>query len=434
MIALLFVIFSWAVYLGFGMVLSAFLLGRKEKHLSLAAQLPFWFLFGAGAGTVLQFLLSLLRIPLALSFWLMAFVALAGFWGRRKHIHVLKEMILRSTLSNRVLSALLAIILIIFFIRSYSLTIYVWDGIAFWMPKVYALWSDQVVTPTTFIEFNHPEYPLLLPYVGANIFTLLGEPQETAIKAALFGFTIALVAALAQFISERHIWYTTFFFLAMFCSIFIFREHVAGEYVGTADILVGTYIGTGALFMLRGKVKHAIALWALVPWTKSEGLVWAGSSLGLIFLFYPHMRKLAVALGTALTAPWMIYTKVIGLSASQYFQFDQLYTRPWVEYAVYSVHAFREEFRNLQKWNLLFYFFFAAIATHIRAILRDKALLITLGCLAVQLGMYMYIFTITPEEQATFIAAAVSRLTLHLAPAVLGVTAYVFTKEYDHAN
>ena len=100
---------------------------------------------------------------------------------------------------------------------------------------------------------------------------------------------------------------------------------------------------------------------------------------------------------------------------------------------MYSVHAFREEFRNLQKWNLVFFFFLAQSFATIKRIAQHKELRIIYAGLTVQLLSYMVIFTIAPEEQASFIAAAISRLTLHLAPTALVITAYLFSQEF-HAK
>ncbi|HKY73938.1 MAG TPA: hypothetical protein VJ246_01345, partial [Patescibacteria group bacterium] len=183
------------------------------------------------------------------------------------------------------------------------------------------------------------------------------------------------------------------------------------------------------------KPLQAVILWCLAPWAKSEGLVWAGVTTIGIFFSYPTIRKYVLLTAPLLAAPWSLFTKYMGLSSSQYFRFNELYARPWIEYATYSIHSFREEFRNVEKWNLTFYLFFGALVFRIRQVFSDKALFIPVVAFFIQLVSYMVIFTITPEEQATFIAAAVSRLTLHLAPAAICIVVYMISstdKELVH--
>lgn len=320
-----------------------------------------------------------------------------------------------------------------FFTRSVSRVMYTWDSIAFWVPKMSALWSENVVRAEALVPFNHPEYPLLLPLTGANAFLLTQTPNDVAAKGALFGFTIALLWSMGSWLYKKIGGWKAIFWMVLFISLFIFREHVAGEYVGTADILVGTYMCAGTLALLYKRPLLAQIFWLSLPWVKSEGLVFAGVTSFLLFIYYPHLRLWMTTVGTFLLLPWRFFIQAIHVDSSQYFKFGELYARPWVEYAVYSIHAFREELRNLQKWNLLFFFFITLSFTRFKEICAEKSLHIIYTGLAVQLVMYMVIFTVAPEEQASFIAAAVSRLTLHLAPTVLIMSSYLHAKKYQTA-
>ena len=427
------VLIMWPIFLGTGLscmfVVQKF---TKEKLQNLDKAILFGaaYLLGAALVTFFQFFLSLIKIPILISFWGFAPIAATGFFLLFKDIkNTQKQKLL---LSRVVTWVLLLAICFFFFTRSFARTMYTWDAVAFWMPKIFALWQDGVVMKETFEFFNHPEYPLLLPMTGATVFSLFSAPNEVAVKVALFGYTLAFLLMLEGFLHKTQNLPKKLFFLFLMLSLFIFREHVAGEYVGTADILVGIYMFAGAALLLQKKPLLALLLWAFVPWTKSEGMVWILSSgfLTVLFFWKSVFKKYwsFLLLPVFFVSVWSIYNKIIGMS-SQYFKFDEIYARPWLEYAVYSVHAFREEFRNLQKWNLLFFFFFAATLTRIKEIFSSKELMVLMLSLIAQVSSYILIFTITPEEQATFIAAAISRLTLHIAPTALLVTAYLFKKE-----
>lgn len=417
-------------YLGVGLLLTRSSKKLREdglEHLAVA------FLLGAGVFTLWQFLGLLVGIPV---FWSLRLGWLVGFIGC---IDVLRH---RSTFRIYTISTLVILVILpLFFIRSFSRIMYTWDTRAFWVPKMFALWQMDRLRPDALTAFNHPEYPLLLPMSGANAFSLFGFPNEVGAKVVLFGFTIALIVLFSRFLEKTVGGWKAAFWTLLFLSLFIVREHLAGEYVGTADILMGTYLAAGATQLLQKRKLLALALWSLAAWTKSEGLVWAVSTTGLVVIHEVlSKKKISIssyqALGTSLLVilPWFLYNKFSKLDSSQYFKFKEIYARPWVEYAIYSVHAFREEFRNLEKWNFVFYLFILKSLLSFRRIALDERLRIIYLALAAQLVMYLAIFTVTPEEQATFIAAAISRLTLHFVPTVLLVTAVLFSPAYKQTK
>jgi hypothetical protein len=200
--------------------------------------------------------------------------------------------------------------------------------------------------------------------------------------------------------------------------------------VGTADILVGVYLAAGIIALINKQTLLSFVLLVATGWAKSEGQVIAGTAFILMFISFKQYRLIFPLILSAILGPWFLFTKFSTMESSQYFKFSEIYARPWLEYFVYSIHAFREEFRNLPKWNLLFWFFPVAAIINVRKILKHIPSLIILSIILVQLGMYIVIFTITPEEQASFIAAAISRLTLHIAPGILVITSYWFSRDF----
>ena len=212
--------------------------------------------------------------------------------------------------------------LFLFGSRSYSRSIYAWDAIAFWLPKTYVLAYDQVIQPNSFERFNHPEYPLFLPMLGADAFLITGTHNEMALKVSTFGFSVAFICAVVGFFFRTTPKKYALFFSALLCSLFIFREHISGEYVGTSDVFVGISIATGTMLWLEGKRTLAHWFWVGAPWAKSEGLVWYLSTAGMSFLLAP--KKFArLIIPTFFATVWILFTKVVGMS-SQYFKFSEL--------------------------------------------------------------------------------------------------------------
>lgn len=423
MIDLLVPIFFVAIgYTGIGFLVSDVL----KKKLTLG-DYPYYFLIGAGLFTLSQILLSLIKVPFQTSLIIGFVLSLFGWWKQRRSII---QKIKKPSLFDLVFWVV--VLLFVFFAATivFSRTMYTWDDVAFWMPKMFTLWTDKMIGPTTLVFFNHPEYPLLLPMTGANIYTIFGYPNEVAAKMAFFMFSLSLIVSFGSFIKQKMSWYKALFLLVLFLSLQVFGDHVFGEYVGTADIFVGIYMAVGVIELLKGNSEKAMLIWMFVPWAKSEGQVWAASTLFFLFILKLVTFKKAFLAGF-LVLPWFIYNKFSGQDSSQYFKLQEIYKRSWVEYATYSVHAFREEFRNTTKWNITFLLFLSATFTHVKQILNDKKLVVIFGGLICQMISYIVIFTITPEEQATFIAAAISRLTLHLAPTVLVVTAYLLSNKKE---
>ncbi len=385
-------------------------------------RLSVWFLIGAGLTTFTQTILSLLGISLTTSLLVAACIAIFGLFRQKNMREYSKE---RPTLSSISFWSIVVLLCGLFFFRSLSRVTYTWDSIAFWTPKMVGLFVENRVTKNALIPFNHPEYPLMLPISGADAMVVTGLPSDIAAKVVLFGYTLALFGLFGSFLRKyTHEWLSLFWLLLLGTG-FIFREHVAGEYVGTADILVGIYMMAGSIMLLSKRPRIALVIWLFLPWAKSEGLVFTLATCGMMFVLYPSLRKHILFLSAVFLAPWRIFVKYMQVDSSQYFKFDELYARPWIEYATYSVHAFREEFRNLSKWNLMFFFFIAESAVGMRKIVKNKALLTVYTALTAQLIAYLIIFTITPEEQASFIATAISRLTLHLAPTVVVMASYL---------
>lgn len=419
------------LYIGVGVVVMLLLKRTHAFAMPLnAGVFALAFLLGAGVTTYAEFLLSQIGMPFWMSLILCGGVALGGWWHIAQHR---EKKLQKRSFSSALFWSVPVIMLFFFFTRSVSRITYTWDSIAFWTPKMAVLFLDQSVNLQGLSKFNHPEYPLLLPLVGANSFTLMGKPDEIAAKAVIFGFTISLIVVLGTYLQSRMSKPKALFWLLLLMSLFIFREHVAGEYVGTADIFVATYFAAGAIALLKKQPSVALVLWLMSSWSKSEGLVFVLVTTFLMFVFYKQLRVFIIGVFAFFLAPWQLLLKLQKIDTSQYFKFAEIYKRPWVEYAVYSVHAFREEFRSLAKWNLLFFFFLSATLTRIHKILSNRPLLVIVSGLIAQLVMYMIIFTVTPEEQATFIAASVSRLTLHLAPTALIITATLLSKDPDES-
>lgn len=378
---------------------------------------------GAFGTSLVQFFGSLMGIGLLETF----FATGVGFLVLLLRSRPAKAFPRRSSLFERFSWILLGVSLGFLGMRATAAPMYTWDAVAFWTPKMVALWRDNAVNIDGLKYFNHPEYPLFVPLTGATQFFLQGWPNHIAAKASLF-----FVAAAGLLTFFAWCWRTfpplkAFFWSVLLLSLFVLRDHVGGEYAGTADLFVGLVALLGTLRILEGNWRLGLVQLAFLPWVKSEGLVFAGSFLAAAFLFQPLLRRFIIILSSVIILPWQAFIRAQPIDTSQYFKFDEIYARSWLEYAAYSVHAFREEFRQLTKWNMTFWWGAVAVLTHLREVVQHTGMRVIVLALLAQLVVYLFVFTVTPEEQASFIAAAVSRLSLHLAPSVLALAAWLFS-------
>ncbi len=416
------------IFVGVGALFGWLLKKHEDPSPSMIWNTSVWMLIGGGITTLGQSILTLLRIPLSSSIYIAGVLAILGFWKQR---HLFRAQ--KAPTGHLYFWLITLAFCVVLFTRSFSRVMYTWDSIAFWVPKMVALSESQLVNKQTLEPFNHPEYPLLLPVSGANAMIISQKPNEVAAKVVFFGYSLAFVGLLGVFLLQHNTYWKALFWMLFLLSSFIVREHVAGEYAGTADILIGTYMAAGALASLSKRPIIGLVLWMLLPWAKSEGLVFTLAVSGLLFLWNKPLRPWIVGFGVALIGPWRLIVKWMQVDSSQYFKLNEIYVRPWVAYATYSIHAFREEFRNIEKWNFIFYVFLAQTIRSFSALVKDKwVLTIYLGLFA-QIVMYIVICTITPEEQASFIASAISRLSLHLAPTAVVMASYLHAKKHQSA-
>ena len=414
------------IFIGVGAFIEWLLKKHETSSTSVIWNISVWMLIGGGITTLAQAVLTVVGVPLSYSLVIAGVTAVIGFWKQRYFFHIHKP-----TFHQLWFWMITFAFCAVLFTRSFSRVMYTWDSIAFWVPKMVALSESQLVNTHTLEPFNHPEYPLLLPISGADAMIIAQKPNETAAKVVFFGYSLAFVGMFGVFLLKYNTPWKALFWMFLLLSSFIVREHIAGEYAGTADILVGTYMAGGAIASLSGQPIIGLLLWMMLPWAKSEGLVFTLAVSGLLFLWNKPLRPWIVGFGIVLIGSWRAIVKWMGVDSSQYFKLNEIYARPWIAYATYSVHAFREEFRNIQKWNFIFYVFLAQTIRSFSAIWKNKwVMTIYLGLLA-QIVMYIVICTITPEEQASFIAAAISRLALHLAPIAVVMASYLHAKKHQ---
>jgi hypothetical protein len=89
----------------------------------------------------------------------------------------------------------------------------IWDGWAFWIPKARALYFFHGLHPHLdggFMSFAHPEYPPLVPAMGATVFRFAGSSSALALPfqdwLLALGFVTGTAALLARRVAAPVLW------------------------------------------------------------------------------------------------------------------------------------------------------------------------------------------------------------------------------------
>lgn len=210
-----------------------------------------------------------------------------------------------------------------------------WDGWAIWVLKARILFNEGTL-PSEYFErggwlaFSHTDYPLAVPLLNWWLFHHVGAPDPAV--AALAGtiwhavLVFTVVGVLRDRVGDR-VAALTGLGIACFWPIAFFASG------GTADVVIALAL-VGALWEMDEGLASgdASAFWrsgvflALGAMAKTEGLAVAVAVGGAAALLawrrtLRPRRLLGCALPFAIVAPWLVFTKALGIRRP-YFTLD----------------------------------------------------------------------------------------------------------------
>lgn len=348
--------------------------------------------------------------------------------------------------------ALFAVILSqVLYSFAYSLTMPLsgWDAWFIWFVKARAFFLDGSVnaaflTDPAYVQ-DHPDYPLLVPLAVSWIYTALGSAQEEAGKI-IYPLQFAALLSVFHYGVRRITGSRTIglLFTALLSVTPIVLVHAAGfpvqidsaytgkDLTGYADLALSSYfLGAGFFIYLyaregRGPFAFIASLMlAMGAWTKNEGLTFA--LLGFLIIAVSALLKQGKGrdlrtLGLALVPlalfilPWSMYKAFYGLG-SEYVQ----NMGPGVFFSNLTrfgqIIPYMAGFMFLKPgvMGLVWWAWAASTVLSFRRIISADTLALHSLILG-QLGIYVFVYIITPVDLKWHLETSFDRLLLHLVP------------------
>lgn len=408
-----------------GLLVDYYLLTKRTLNFNLAT----FFALGLGAVVILQMALSLAGIPVnsTLVFAVSSLAILLVCVNHRLRIQLTKSVLqnLRKLNSRNVLVILVLVVLMaIVALVTFSHPVWGYDAISRWLATANAFWADQGITRANLHGSYILDDPQLWPLAISWFFHFLGKTSDFWVQAIPFAVLACLIGEFARKVLTSG-WIGLGFLVILVFSPYLWGTVISASYSGNADLLVSFYflLAFGALFTRR--FVYSAIFFGFAALTKNDaapalvGFCIVLPMFGILFgQKIPHRGFLTAVGFLVLNLAWKAYFDL----NSRYLQSDYgaiWASRPIVEYTKYSLHAFREEFRFVERWGIGFFVIFFFLISRVREIFREKLFLAGLLLFGCQLVGYIWVYYVTREDQASQIATSIFRLVLQVYPALL---------------
>jgi hypothetical protein len=217
-----------------------------------------------------------------------------------------------------------------------------WDGLLNWEIKArYAFLSGGTIPATYYSSagrvFSHPEYPLTVPFTEVWLYLWMGEPNQFWVKIIFPLFYAACALLLALLISrltgKRWIGLLMAALLPFVPAVI---ASPGGVLVGYVDIPLSAYylaaIGYLLVWFRTNDLRDIMifsACSALLPWTKTEGIIlWAVFVFVGFILSFGKQRLaqflISIVPGMILIIAWRLYLRAVHMSSHSDFESPSL--------------------------------------------------------------------------------------------------------------
>ena len=407
------------------------------------------FMLGLGAISLQMFFYSLVSIQFSAMLISAPWIALAA---AMLFLPAFKRTAFRTDgqkmgWAGRVLFAVILSQVLYSFAYALTMPLSGWDAWFIWFVKARAFFLDGSVkaaflTDPAYVQ-DHPDYPLLVPLAISWIYTATGAAQEQAGKV-IYPLQFAALLSVFHYGVRRITGSRTagLLFTALLSVTPLVLVHAAGfpvridpayavkDYTGYADLALSAYFLAAAVFTLlyaregKGPFAFIAALMlAMGAWTKNEGLTFA--LLGFLILAVSALlkqrrdfRTLALALVplALFILPWSVYKALLGLG-SEYVQnmgpgvfFSNLARLGRI---IPYIAGFM--FMKPGVTGLVWWVYAISALLGLRNILSGKTVVLH-GLILGQLGVYIFVYIITPVDLKWHLDTSLDRLVLHLIP------------------
>ncbi len=305
-----------------------------------------------------------------------------------------------------------------------------WDGWAAWLIKSKAFFLDSTITLPT-MQYIRSDGPLVVSLLGAFVYVLLGQVDDTAVLLTSAAYYIFLLLFFYSVLKEKcSNKYALFFTFLLATTQTLIRQGGRFE-AGQADLPLGYYIFACTLLFLEylkgGKTKILLLLSVFLGITsliKFEGFPFT-LVIGALILFeiyrkkrYAHLFLLSFWLIPVFD--WQNYKKIIHLEGIYYEGHHVIFS---LQKIIGSLVGIIRELINIKSWNLLWLVYFYVTLCLFDKKNRDLVVIhiVVLSQLAMYLLVYFFTLGNAPES-------SIERLLVHIAALALLAIALAFER------
>ncbi|HWY39752.1 MAG TPA: hypothetical protein VNX27_03050 [Chthoniobacterales bacterium] len=375
------------------------------------------------SGLLLQAIVALLCLLLAI----------AG-WRATRQANVKFDVPRPATTTEWILAGIVAIEVAVLVFVSFKHTLG-WDGLLNWELKARYAFLNGGNIPSSYYSssgraFSHPEYPLAIPFTELWLYLWMGEPNQFWVKIIFPLFYAACAPLLALLVSrlsgKRWIGLLIAVLLPFVPSI---SASPGGIVVGYVDVPLSVFylaaLGYLLLWFQTSDSRFIMvfaACSALLPWTKSEGIIlWVVLVLlGFVLSFAKRrLRQFSFSLvpGLIVILVWRLYLRFVHLW-------------PHSDFAPPSWSALRNNIGRLHdifgilfaelsersQWSAFWLITAVAVIYLLASRKLERIALATAVVGPVLLYSLIYVFS-TWSSYSAHMTSSVPRLLLHVMPA-----------------
>src|SRR3989339_985153 len=284
-----------------GFMLTVLITGDK---ITLKAEL-YAVSFGLGTGLVFleMFIASWYGIPLCTKLFYIALfvniVLLYIFSAKKLHKRKLSLVLMKKKTQKFGFVEVFLILVIIFnialtLVDALALPMKDWDAVAIWSYKAKIIYYESIKSAGYFTDptksYSHPDYPLMVPFMQAYIYTAIGHVDDRLARLIFFSYYFFLLLFVYSLMSKSIARNHALFFTALFATLpALLNESVSGY----SDLPLAFYYFPMAaylyLFIKEGRSEHlalSAVFSALCVFAKNEGMALLLINLAVLAGFF----------------------------------------------------------------------------------------------------------------------------------------------------
>jgi len=438
------IIFSLSLPILLGYLICEVIL-YKKFFFSFLQKLALGYGIGMGVLSVAMFSLSLLKIKfsvLSITFSLLI-VAVPFLLAHLKSNRISKNRLdekqqKRAPFFHKLLIGIIIAVFLFVLLQALIIPLAAWDSWAIYGFKAKAFYIEKTVTidflNDTTKSYSHPDYPLLVPLIETWIYICLGGWNDQLVKILFPLYFISLIIIfynnLKYYIDKKYSLLFTSFFITI-------PQFISLGSNGYADLPLIFYYFTSFVFLLKAynnldkRMLFISAMFAgFAAWTKNEGLVLSIFNVIILAAMIIIQRKInrrniIVLLEYSLVIlliiiPWICLKKSLGIANDVVnggnFNLASILNN--LKKLPIILSWFGKEIIVFKSWNLLWVFSLAIITFNFKRIFIRPILFIFLS-LFFYLGIWVFIYIISPYDINWHLATSLNRLLLQITPSVL---------------